>query len=415
MGKGGISHEVQPGCPQDPADNTPQLLSPLQMGPMFSLSHRVVLAPVTRCRAIDNIPQACHVKFYSQRTTKGGLLISEANAVSPQAIGFPHSPGIFIEEQVMAWKKVVDAVHAKGGVIFCQLWHVGRASHTVYQPNGEAPISSTAKAISDEWSILMPGGSKSTYSPPRALSVSEIVAVVEEFRKAARNAMCAGFDGVEIHAAHGYLIDQFLKDGVNDRVDDYGGSLQNRCRFAMEVLDAVVGEIGAERTAIRVSPVIHHMGATDSDPLSLTSHLIGLLNSHPLAYLHMTEPRFTREGLKDDGAEGEMMTAAMWKMVKEEYKGRLMRSGGYSRETAMEAVSNGSADMISFGRLFISNPDLPLRFAIEAKLSKYDRSTFYTHDQVVGYSDYPFYIHTSPASNSKFDEHVDFRAEVESS
>ncbi|GLJ29904.1 hypothetical protein SUGI_0591110 [Cryptomeria japonica] len=412
MGKGGSFHEARSASPQVPEDNNSHLLSPFQMGPLFKLSHRVVLAPVTRCRAINSIPQPSHVKFYSQRTTRGGLLITEANAVSPQAFGFPHSPGIFSEEQVKAWKKVVDAVHAKGGIIFCQLWHVGRASHTVYQPNGEAPISSTGKAISEEWSILMPGGSKAAYSSPRALSMSEIAAVVEEFRKAARNAMCAGFDGVEIHAAHGYLIDQFLKDGVNDRVDDYGGSLHKRCRFAMEVVEAVVGEIGAERTAIRVSPIIDHMGTTDSDPLALTSHLIGLLNSYPLAYLHLTEPRFTKEGLKDKGAEGEMTAAAMWKIVKEEYRGRVMRSGGYSRETAMEAVSSGSADMISFGRLFISNPDLPHRFAIEAKLTNYDRSTFYTHDQVVGYTDYPFCLHNSTSPNSESDQHVDYREEV---
>ncbi|GLJ44136.1 hypothetical protein SUGI_0920410 [Cryptomeria japonica] len=410
MGRGGISHQAQA---EVPLHTTSHLLSPFQMGPLFKLSHRVVLAPVTRCRAINNSPQASHVKFYSQRATKGGLLISEANAVSPQAIGFPHSPGIFNEEQVKAWKNVVDAVHAKGGIIFCQLWHVGRASHTVYQPNGEAPVSSTTEAISEEWKILMPGGSKATYSPPRALSTSEIGAVVGEFGKAARNAMQAGFDGVEIHAAHGYLIDQFLKNGVNDRLDGYGGSLHNRCRFAMEVVERVVMEIGAERTAIRISPIIDHMGATDSDPLSLTSHLIGLLNSYPLAYLHMTEPRFTREGLKEAAEECERSAAAMWKIVKEEYRGRVMKSGGYNRESAMAAVSSGGADMISFGRLFISNPDLPLRFAIEAKLAKYDRSTFYTHDQVVGYTDYPFYIPSSPR-NSKFDQHLDLRAEVES-
>ncbi|GLJ44137.1 hypothetical protein SUGI_0920430 [Cryptomeria japonica] len=390
MERGYISHQAQA---EVPADTSSHLLSPFQMGPLFKLSHRVVLAPMTRCRAINSIPQPCHVNFYSQRTTKGGLLITEANAVSPQAIGFPHSPGIFSEEQVKAWKDVVDAVHAKGGIIFCQLWHVGRASHTVYQPNGEAPVSSTGKAISEEWSVLMPGGSKAAFSPPRALSTSEISGVVEEFGKAARNAMRAGFDGVEIHAAHGYLIDQFLKDGINDRVDEYGGSLEKRCRFVMEVVERVVREIGAERTAIRISPIIDHMGTTDSDPLSLASHLIGLLNSYALAYLHVTEPRFTKEGLRDEGAaEGESSTAAMWKMVKDEYGGRVMRSGGYKRESAMKAVSSGSADLISFGRLFISNPDLPLRFAIEAKLTKYDRSTFYTQDQVVGYTDYPFYV-----------------------
>ncbi|KAH9300554.1 hypothetical protein KI387_012137, partial [Taxus chinensis] len=363
----------------------------------------VVLAPVTRCRAINNIPQNSHVKFYSQRTTRGGLLISEANAVSPQAFGFPHSPGIFSEEQVKAWKKVVDAVHDKGGIIFCQLWHVGRASHTVYQPNGEAPISSTANPISEEWSIMMPDGSKAIYPSPRALETSEIPAIVEQFRAAARNAMAAGFDGVEIHAAHGYLIDQFLKDGVNEAGwTATAGPSRRDAVSRRRCLQAVVDEIGAERTAIRLSPIIDHMGAADSDPLSLTSHLIRLLNSFPcLAYLHMTEPRFTKEGLTEDiASQGDCTAAKMWNIVKNEYRGSLMRSGGYTRQTAMEAVSSCSADMISFGRLFISNPDLPLRFAIEANLNKYDRSTFYTHDQVVGYTDYPFYI-DSTETNSK--------------
>ncbi|KAH9300548.1 hypothetical protein KI387_012131, partial [Taxus chinensis] len=350
---------------QTDAISVPHLLSPFQMGPLFRISHRVVLAPLTRCRALNNVPHPSHVKFYSQRSTPRGLLITEANAVSPQAIGFPHSPGIFIDEQVKAWKKVVDAVHDKGAIIFCQLWHVGRASHTVYQPNGEAPISSTAKPISEEWSIMMPDGSKAIYPSPRALETSEIPAIVEQFRAAARNAMAAGFDGVEIHAAHGYLIDQ---------LDGYGGSLEKRCRFAAEVLQAVVDEIGAERTAIRLSPIIDHMGAADSDPLSLTSHLIRLLNSFPcLAYLHMTEPRFTKEGLREDiASQGDCMAAKMWNIVKNEFRGSLMRSGGYTRQTAMEAVSSCSADMISFGRLFISNPDLPLRFAIEANLNKDD-------------------------------------------
>lgn len=377
----------------------PHLLSPLQMGSLFNLSHRVVLAPMTRCRALDNMPQPCHVEFYSQRTTRGGLLITEANAVSPQAIGFPHSPGIFKDDQIKAWKNVVDAVHEKGGIIFCQIWHVGRASHTVYQPNQEAPLSSTNKQLPQQWSILMPDGSRDTCSQPRALATAEISEIVDQFRRSARNAMSAGFDGVEIHGAHGYLIDQFLKDGVNDRTDEYGGSIENRYRFAREIVEAVVEEIGAERTAIRLSPIIDHNGAKDSDPLALTQHLIRFLNGYPLAYLHVTEPRLTREGLKEgDPQESEKMTVEMWSTVRGEYRGLLMRSGGYVRESGMEAVSKGHADLISFGRLFISNPDLPLRFAIDAKLNEFDRSTFYTHHQVAGYTDYPFYINFPTAN-----------------
>lgn len=381
--------------------SSPHLLSPFQMGSLFNLSHRVVLAPMTRCRALDNIPQPSHVDFYSQRTTRGGLLITEANAVSQQAIGFPHSPGIFNDEQVKAWKNVVDAVHEKGGIIFCQIWHVGRASHTVYQPNQEAPLSCTSKQIPERWSILMPDGSRATCSPSRALTTFEISEIVDQFRRSARNAMSAGFDGVEIHGAHGYLIDQFLKDGVNDRTDEYGGSIEKRCRFAQEIVEAVADEIGAKRTAIRLSPIIDHNGATDSDPLALTEHLIRVLNRYPLAYLHVTEPRFTREGLKQsDQQEADNIAAEMWSIVRGAYRGGLMRSGGYDRESGMEAVSKGHADLISFGRLFISNPDLPLRFAIDAKLNEYDRSTFYTHHQVAGYTDYPFYIDSLTANGT---------------
>lgn len=395
MGKGSSFFQNQNDEDNGSSNRTssPHLLSPLQMGSLFNLSHRVVLAPMTRCRALKKIPQPSHVEFYSQRTTRGGLLITEATAVSEQAIGFPHSPGIYNDEQVKAWKKVVDAVHEKGGIIFCQIWHVGRASHTVYQPNREAPLSSTSKQIPQPWTILMPDGSRATCSQPRALATAEISEIVDQFRRSARNAVSAGFDGVEIHGAHGYLIDQFLKDCVNDRDDEYGGSIENRCRFAREIVEAVAQEIGVERTAIRLSPIIHHNGATDSDPLALTRYLIRLLNRYPLAYLHVTEPRFTSEGLKQaDAKEAEILGAEMWSIVRGEYRGRLMKSGGYVRESGMEAVSKGHADMISFGRLFISNPDLPLRFAINAKLNEYDRSTFYTQHQVAGYTDYSFFI-----------------------
>eukprot|EP00253_Pinus_taeda_P017409 PITA_17409 len=320
-------------------------------------------------------------------------------AVTKPLCRFPHSPGIYNDEQVKAWKKVVEAVHEKGGIIFCQIWHVGRASHKVYQSNQEAPLSSTNQQIPEPWKILMPDGSLASFSQPRALATAEISVVVEQFRRAARNAISAGFDGVEIHGAHGYLIDQFLKNGVNDRTDEYGGSIENRCRFAREIVEAVAEEIGAERTAIRLSPIIDHNGATDSDCLALTRHLIRLLNRFALAYLHVTEPRFTREGIKQCGTtEAEFMTARMWSTVRGEYRGALMRSGGYVRESGMEAVSKGHADMISFGRLFISNPDLPLRFAIDSRLNEYDRSTFYTHHQVAGYTDYPFYTNPPTAN-----------------
>lgn len=357
------------------------LLSPLKLA-NFQLSHRVVLAPVTRCRALNYVPQRAHIDYYSQRASHGGLLITEAIAVSQEAIGFPHSPGIWSEEQVQGWKKVVQAVHEKGGIIFCQLWHVGRASHTYYQPNGAAPVSSTNKRVPDG-SIRLPDGVMTEYSEPRALETDEIPAIVELFRQAARNARQAGFDGVEIHAAHGYLMDQFFKDGINDRTDEYGGSIENRCRFGLQVVSAIAEEIGNDRTAIRISPVIDHLGATDSDPESLGLYLISELNKMNLVYLHLTEPRFTNQG-----AEGVKETMENALLFSKAFNGVVMSSGGYTKESGMEAIKTGAADLISYGRLFISNPDLPLRFALGAKLNRYDRSTFYTHDQVKGYLDY---------------------------
>ncbi|KAH7290227.1 hypothetical protein KP509_30G037400 [Ceratopteris richardii] len=205
-----------------------------------------------------------------------------------------------------------------------------------------------------------------------------------EFRVAARNARRAGFDGVEIHGGHGYLVDQFFKDGINDRTDVYGGSIENRCRFALEVIHAVASQMGEERTAIRISPVIDHLGAVDSNPEALFFHLISELNRKRLAYVHMTEPRFNNKG-----ADGLVDTRENCSKFREAYDGLLMLSGGFTRESGLEAIRNGAADMVSYGRLFISNPDLPLRFVIEANLNAYDRSTFYTHDQYVGYLDYP--------------------------
>ncbi|GLJ43464.1 hypothetical protein SUGI_0903670 [Cryptomeria japonica] len=363
------------------------LMFPFKMGP-FHLSHRVVLAPMTRCRALNTIPQPAHVTYYSQRTTPGGLLITEAVSVGDRGFGFPHSPGIFTDEQIHAWKAVVDAVHARGGIIFCQIWHVGRASHKVYQPNGDSPVSSTSRKISDDWKIQMLGGTLENYSTPRALATSEIKVIVQQFREAARNAMIAGFDGVEIHAGHGYLIDQFMKNKINDRMDEYGGSIENRCRFALEILSAVTEEIGTERTAIRISPVVDHLDALDSDPMALGLYLAAKLNHFGLCYMHLTQPRYNARKVKKEDLPS---FHDCHSLMRNAYKGTLMSTGGYTRESGMAAIRNGEADLISYGRLFISNPDLPWRFRLGAvKLNKYDRATFYTHDQVVGYTDYPF-------------------------
>ncbi|KAE9610805.1 hypothetical protein Lal_00021188 [Lupinus albus] len=372
------------------------LLSPYKMG-MYNLSHRVVLAPLTRCRALEGIPQPSLAEFYSQRATQGGLLISEGATISPTANGFSHVPGIYKEEHVEAWRNIVDAVHDKGSIFFCQLWHVGRASRLVFQPDGAAPISSTNKPISARYRVDLPNGTTGEYPVPRQLSTSEIPEVVEDFRQSAINAIRAGFDGVEIHSAHGYFIDQFLKDGINDRTDEYGGSYENRCRFLLEVVKAVVSGIGAKRVAVRISPAIDHLDATESDPLDLGLAVVERVNNlqkelgSKLAYLHVTHPRYsdsTKPELDKHCIEEE--GGKLLRTLRKAYEGTFMSSGGFTRDSGIEAIAQGDADLVSYGRYFISNPDLVLRFKLNAPLNHYDRMTFYTHDPVIGYTDYPF-------------------------
>ncbi|KAK3438746.1 hypothetical protein EUGRSUZ_C03547 [Eucalyptus grandis] len=297
------------------------LFTSCQMG-KFDLSHRVVLAPMTRCRAINGIPLPVHAEYYAQRTTKGGFLITEGTLISDTAAGFPGSAGIYTEEQVESWKKVVDAVHSKGGIIFCQLWHVGRASNRVYQPDG---------SISDKWKIIMPDGTLDVPHKPRALQTHEVWQVIEQYRQAAANAIRAGFDGVEVHGAHGYLIDQFLKDSINDRVDEFGGSIENRCRFLMEIIKVVAGE--------RLNKFQNEIGSK-------------------LAYLHVTHPRFTLNGTENYVKQEKDEEAQLMRTLRRAYQGTFMLSGGFTRELGMKALAGGDADLISYGRLFISNPDL---------------------------------------------------------
>lgn len=365
------------------------LFSPLKMR-KIELSHRVVMAPLTRCRALNGIPNQALIEYYSQRTSHGGLLISEGTFISPTAVGYPHCPGIYREDQVEAWKQVVDGVHSKGSFFFCQLWHAGRASHHVYQPGGAAPVSSTNKPISNKWKILMPDGSFAEYSQPRALATSEIPEVVDQYRQAATNAIQSGFDGVEIHGGYGYLIDQFLKDGINDRGDEYGGSLENRSKFLVEVVEAVARDIGAKRVGVRISPTLYHQDAFDSDPLGLGLMVSKRLNELQielgvkLAYLHI------QAGTQSKGPNEE--AAELIRALRRAYSGVLMvnEGRGYTRELGMKAVAQGDADLVSYGRLFVSNPDLVHRFKVNAPLNRYDAATFFTHDPVKGYTDYPF-------------------------
>ncbi|CAO2202828.1 unnamed protein product [Urochloa humidicola] len=352
----------------------PPLLTSYKMGE-FNLAHRVVLAPLTRCRAYGNVPQPAHMSlYYCQRATPGGLLISEACAVSETARGCPDVPGLWNDEQVEAWKPIVDAVHAKGAVFFAQLWHAGRASLLDWQPNGQAPVSSTDK-------------STDIYPVPRRLQTEEIPHIVDDFRIAARNAIRAGFDGVEIHAANGYLFDQFMKDGTNDRDDAYGrGSLENRCRFTAEVVAAVAAEVGAERLGIRLSPFTDYLDCSDSDPEALALHVIRrILNPIGMLYCHMLEPR-----MRVNPDDGKLTLPHMLLPFRKAFHGTFIVCGGYDREEGDAAIADGYGDLVAYGRLFIANPDLPGRFGRNAELNKYDRSTFYTSDPVVGYTDYPF-------------------------
>ncbi|KAF8660817.1 hypothetical protein HU200_057404 [Digitaria exilis] len=337
----------------------------------FELSHRVVLAPLTRCRSYGNVPQPHAAVYYSQRATKGGLLIAEATGVSATAQGYPETPGIWTQEQVEAWKPIVDAVHRKGALFFLQIWHVGRVSTNELQPNGQAPISSTDKQISPD-----PEHGQApllVYSKPRRLGTEEIAGIVDDFRRAARNAIEAGFDGV-----------QFMKDSSNDRDDEYGGSLENRCRFAIEVIDAIVSEVGAHRVGIRLSPFVDYMDCVDSDPMALGHYMIQQLNKHEgFLYCHMVEPRMAI-------VDGRRQIPRRLLPFRKAFKGTFIAAGGYDREEGNKVVAEGYTDLVAYGRLFLANPDLPRRFELGAPLNKYDRSTFYIQDPVVGYTDYPF-------------------------
>lgn len=356
------------------------LMTPYKMG-QFQLSHRVVLAPLTRCRSYGNVPQPHAAVYYSQRATSGGLMITEATGVSDTAQGYADTPGVWTAEQVAAWRPIVDAVHARGAVFFCQLWHVGRVSTTAFQPGGAAPISSTDRAVPPQMSF---DGHMEEFSPPRRLETHEIPAVVDDFRRAARNAIDAGFDGVEIHGANGYIIEQFLKDAANDRDDEYGGSMENRCRFALEVVRAVAGEVGAGRVGVRLSPFTDYMGCHDSDPEALAAHLVRELSAAGVLYCHMIEPRMAL-------VDGRRRIPHRLRPYREAFRGTFIAAGGYDREEGNKVVGEGYTDLVSFGRLFLANPDLPRRFELpDAPLNKYDRTTFYTSDPVVGYTDYPF-------------------------
>ena len=363
---------------------TDALFTPLALGPL-TLRHRVVMAPLTRMRASPdgNRPTALNAEYYAQRASPGGLLIAEATPVSWQGHGHPGVPGLHTDAQQAAWRRVTDAVHAKGGFIFLQLWHTGRVSHSSHQPGGGPPVGPSA--IAAQGTVMDAQWRSVPAEVPRALATEEMPALVDSWRQAAARAMQAGFDGVEIHGANGYLLEQFLQAHSNQRTDRYGGSIENRCRLHLEIAAAVAGEIGADRTGMRLSPWGISNDSRDDDPMPTYSHLVRGLAALKLVYLHLVEPRVSGVGKADGVREGQPSATEAFRAL---WPGVLIAAGGFDRAGALQAVAQGGVDAVAFGRHFISNPDLPRRLQIGAPLTHYHRPTFYGGGEV-GYTDYP--------------------------
>lgn len=365
-----------------------KLFTPARIGP-YALAHRIVMAPLTRMRAgPGNIPSALMVEYYRQRASAGGLIISEATPVSLRGYGYAGAPGIYDDSQIAGWQRVTDAVHARGGRIMLQLWHVGRQSHVDLQPDGAAPIAPSA--IRAEGHAYTANG-EVEFSMPRALALHEIPPIVEEFRAGAERALRAGFDGVEIHGANGYLPDQFLQDGTNKRTDEYGGPIENRARFMLEVTDAAIAVWGADRVGVRLAPSGTYGSMSDSDPRATFGYVTEQLDRRGIAYLHVIEPRIKGTELIADGQEP---VAA--EHLRRRFSRTLVAAGGFTRETAEAIIAAGTADLVAFGRFFIANPDLPERFRRGLPLNPYDRATFYGGD-AHGYTDYPTVAQGEPA------------------
>jgi N-ethylmaleimide reductase len=366
----------------------PNLFEPVTFGDI-TLANRIVMAPLTRNRSPKAIPNDLNVTYYEQRAS-AGLIITEGTPVTQQGQGYADVPGLYLPEAIEGWKKITDAVHKKGGKIVTQIWHVGRVSHVSLQPNGGAPVAPSAISAASKTYIIDENGNGAfaETSMPRALETNEIAAVVENYRQGARAAIDAGFDGVEIHGANGYLIDQFLKSGANQRDDQYGGSIENRVRFALEVVDAVAAEIGAGRVGIRISPVTPANGISEDEPQAVFNHLVEQLGSRGLSFIHVIEG--ATGGERDVKVGNKSFDYQELKAI---YRraggtGAWLVNNGYTKETADEAVSSGYADGVAFGKLFIGNPDLVERFKNNAPLNELDKATFYGGG-AKGYTDYP--------------------------
>jgi N-ethylmaleimide reductase len=353
------------------AQESTTLWTPARAG-VLELKNRIVMAPMTRSRAGQGgVPTALMAEYYVQRAS-AGLIITEGSQVSQQGVGYPSTPGIHTDAQVTGWRRVTDAVHNAGGRIFLQLWHVGRMSHPSMQPGGALPVAPSAIAPDGE---IYTATGRQPFVTPRALEREEIPGVVEQFAEGARRAMAAGFDGVELHGANGYLIDQFLRDGPNRRTDEYGGSIANRIRLLREVVAAVVDVWGTGRVGVRLSPTGTYHSMSDSDPAATFTRAAEALNEFGLAYLHVVEPI----------TDGPLQITPKMRAA---FRGPLIANGGYDAETASVVLSRGDADLVSFGASFLANADLPERLRVGAPLNAPDPSTFYGGDER-GYTDYP--------------------------
>jgi N-ethylmaleimide reductase len=360
----------------DPDAGADTVFSPYRLGDL-ALANRMVMAPMTRSRAVDgNVPSPLAPTYYAQRAS-AALIVTEATQVSPQGVGYIRTPGIHSDAQVAGWRKVTDAVHTAGGKIFLQLWHVGRISHPDFH-GGALPVAPSAIAADGE--VFTTRG-RTRMVVPRALEASELPGIVAQFARGARNAKAAGFDGVELHGANGYLLDQFLRDGSNARTDQYGGSIRNRARFPLEVTEAVVGVLGADRVGYKISPNGSFNSMSDSDPIATFGYIAAELNRLHLAHLHVTE-----------GVSGPMApppgTALAAPILRRKFSGALILNGGYDAHSAEAAIAGSQADLIAFGVPFLANPDLPLRYAKHAPLNAPDPATFYA-GEAKGYTDYP--------------------------
>lgn len=359
------------------------------------------MAPLTRNRAGEgNVPTDLNAEYYQQRAS-AALLISEATQVAPKGQGYPRTPGIHSEAQVEGWRTVTDAVHEAGGRIFLQLWHVGRISHSAYH-DGEKPVAPSA--IPAEGQVLTPDLEMTDFETPRALETEEVPDVVEQYRQGAANARRAGFDGVEIHGANGYLIDQFLRSGTNERTDRYGGSMENRLRFLREVTDAVTDEWDAEQVGVRFSPLSPVHGTYDDTPAETFSAAATVADDFGLAYVHLVEPNEPKPPVA-----GTDQTAAVFSGIRDAFGGALVANGNYDAQTATDAIEDGYADLVAFGRAFLANPDLPRRLREGLPINVPDEETFYNGDHR-GYTDYPTW--TELQNGASFDT-LDALADLE--